>query len=104
MDRSSFELPVGSKVQLLQEYSLTVANVAQIHETTVNVSDIPHLFIPKELVIRITVIIRIVFNLPILILGLVLVDLILLDLKVISLGLYLLVLFFSPKYIYSYIL
>ena len=94
---SSLELPIWPKVQLLQEYTLAIANVTKVHKTTVNVSNISHLLISEELVIRITFITHIIFNLPILILGFILVNFIFLNLKIVSLSLDLLMFLLAPE-------
>ena len=93
---SSLELPIWPKVQLLQEYTLAIANVTKVHKTTVNVSNISHLLIPEELIVRLFLNTSVIFNLAIFIFTLILVNLILLNLQVIPFCLNLLVLFFAP--------
>ncbi len=50
-NQSSFELPIGSEIQFLEEDAIPVANVAEVHEAAVDVSNVSHFLVPKELIV-----------------------------------------------------
>jgi hypothetical protein len=95
IDSSCLELPVGTEVQLLQEDPFSVANVAQIHEAAVDVSDVPDLLVFEKFVVRL-ITNAVILNLCILVFRFVLVHFILLHIQIVSLSLDLSVLFFAP--------
>ena len=48
---SGCELPVGAKIELVEVDTVTVSDVAQVHETAVDIPDVSLLLVPVELII-----------------------------------------------------
>lgn len=94
----SRKLPVRPSIKLLQKDTISISNVAQIHEAPINVSDITNFLIPEELVIIVVVLSVqwVVFTWSILLLGFILNYLLSRSLKIVSLLLYLLVSLMIP--------
>lgn len=102
MSASSFELPVGSEIEFLQKYSVSIANVAEVHEAAIDVADVPHLLVPEELVIIVRFVHSVVLSLAIFIIRLILVNFVLLNIQVVAFSFDLLMLFFAPASIVHY--
>lgn len=97
----SWELPVGSCIEFLQKDSISVTDVSQIHETSVNVPYVTNFLIPEELVVVLLLLCvdRVVLSRGVLFLRFVLDDLLSWGLEVVSFLLYLFVYLMVPKVI-----